>query len=50
MTFCVQTLSMKKYFELGEDGLKDFLKKKEQWNKQKKEADELKKKAVSYGF
>ncbi|XP_026201778.1 WD repeat-containing protein 63 isoform X2 [Anabas testudineus] len=39
-----ESISVKKCFELGEDGLKDFLRKKEQWEKQKKEADELKKK------
>lgn len=48
--FCVQSHTVKKCFELGEDGLKDILKKKEQWEKQKKEADELMKKVVSYGF
>lgn len=41
---------MKKYFELEEDRLKDFLKREELWEKQKKEADELKKRTVSCGF
>ncbi|XP_055364183.1 dynein axonemal intermediate chain 3 isoform X2 [Betta splendens] len=34
-----EALSMKKYFEHGEEGLKDFLKKKEQWDKQNAELD-----------
>lgn len=40
---------MKKYFELEEDRLKDFLKKEEHWVKEKKETEELKKRTVS-GF
>lgn len=44
---CMQSLSMKKYFELEEDRLKDFLKSEELWAKEKKEAEELKKKTVS---
>lgn len=47
---CMQRLSVKKYFELEEDRLKDFLKREELWEKQKKEADELKKRTVSCGF
>lgn len=38
---------MKKYFELEEDRLKDFLKKEERWVKGKKETEELKKRTVS---
>lgn len=38
---------MKKYFELEEDRLKDFLKKEECWVKGKKETEELKKRMVS---
>lgn len=41
---------MKKYFELEEERLKDYLKREELWAKQKKEAEELEKKMVSYGF
>ncbi|XP_045906664.1 dynein axonemal intermediate chain 3 isoform X2 [Micropterus dolomieu] len=39
-----ESLSVKKYFELEEDRLKDFLKREELWAKQKKEAEEQKKK------
>ncbi|XP_059197452.1 dynein axonemal intermediate chain 3 [Centropristis striata] len=39
-----ESLSVKKYFELEEDRLKDFLKREELWAKEKKEAEELKKK------
>ncbi|XP_070688343.1 dynein axonemal intermediate chain 3 [Pempheris klunzingeri] len=38
-----ERLSMKKYFELEEERLTDLLKRKELWAKQKKEAEELKK-------
>lgn len=38
---------MKKYFELEEDRLKDYLKKEERWVKEKKETEELKKRTVS---
>ncbi|GAA6221340.1 WD repeat-containing protein 63 [Lates japonicus] len=37
-------LSVKKYFELEEERLKDYLKKEELWAKEKKETEELKKK------
>lgn len=40
---------MRKYFELEEDRLVDFLKRDEAWAKQRKEAEELKKKMVSCG-
>ncbi|XP_070765575.1 dynein axonemal intermediate chain 3 [Enoplosus armatus] len=39
-----ESLSVKEYFELEEDRLKDFLRREELWAKQKKEAEELKKK------
>ncbi|KAM7388182.1 hypothetical protein PAMP_024376 [Pampus punctatissimus] len=39
-----ETLCMRKYFELEEDRLVDFLKRDEAWAKQRKEAEELKKK------
>uniref|UniRef100_A0A3B4UMA1 Dynein axonemal intermediate chain 3 n=2 Tax=Seriola dumerili TaxID=41447 RepID=A0A3B4UMA1_SERDU len=42
-----ETLSVRKYFEQEEDRLKDYLKKEEQWVKEKKEAEELKKKMES---
>lgn len=45
---CTQNLSVKKYFQVEEDRLKDFLKREELWAKQKKEAEELKKKTVSH--
>ncbi|KAF3835397.1 hypothetical protein F7725_027955 [Dissostichus mawsoni] len=39
-----ENLSVKKYFNLEEDRLKDFMKRDELWAKQKKEVEELKKK------
>ncbi|KAF3690643.1 WD repeat-containing protein 63 Testis development protein NYD-SP29 [Channa argus] len=42
-----EALNVSKYFELGEEGLKDFLKREEKWEKEKKEADELKTNAVA---
>ncbi|XP_043985899.1 dynein axonemal intermediate chain 3 isoform X2 [Gambusia affinis] len=36
-----ESLSMKKYFDLEVDSLKDYLKREEFWTKQKKEEDEL---------
>ncbi|XP_067452451.1 dynein axonemal intermediate chain 3 [Thunnus thynnus] len=39
-----EQLSMRKYFELEEERLVDFLKRDEAWAKQRKEAEELKKK------
>uniref|UniRef100_A0A3B5AIP0 WD repeat domain 63 n=1 Tax=Stegastes partitus TaxID=144197 RepID=A0A3B5AIP0_9TELE len=39
-----------KYFELEEDRLKDYLKRNELWVKEKKKAEELKKKTVSCAF
>ncbi|KAK5930505.1 hypothetical protein CgunFtcFv8_026733 [Champsocephalus gunnari] len=42
--FKSETLSVKKYFKLEEDRLKDFMKRDELWAKQKKEAEKLKKK------
>ncbi|KAK1896340.1 WD repeat-containing protein 63 [Dissostichus eleginoides] len=39
-----ENLSVKKYFKLEEDRLNDFMKRDELWAKQKKEAEELKKK------
>ena len=44
---CMQNLNVKKYFQVEEDRLKDVLKREELWAKQKKEAEELKKKTVS---
>lgn len=41
---------MKKYFEKEEDALKNYLKREEMWAKEKKEAEEVKKKTVSYYF
>ncbi|MED6277784.1 hypothetical protein CHARACLAT_017031, partial [Characodon lateralis] len=38
-----ESLSMKKYFELETENLKDYLRRKEIWTKQKKEVEELKK-------
>ncbi len=46
----MQSLSVRKYFELEEDRLKDFLKREELWAKEKKAAEELKKKTVSCGL
>uniref|UniRef100_A0A3Q4AE57 Uncharacterized protein n=1 Tax=Mola mola TaxID=94237 RepID=A0A3Q4AE57_MOLML len=40
---CVQSLSVKKYFELEEDRLKNLLMKEEMWEKEKKEAEQSKK-------
>lgn len=49
-SFCVQKLSTGKYFELEEERLLDFMKRDEAWAKQRREAEELAKKAVSCGF
>nr|XP_020458559.1 WD repeat-containing protein 63 isoform X1 [Monopterus albus] len=38
-----ESLSVKKYFELGEETLKNFLKREELWTKEKREAEEPKK-------
>ncbi|XP_029285354.1 LOW QUALITY PROTEIN: dynein axonemal intermediate chain 3 [Cottoperca gobio] len=42
-----ESLTVKKYFELEEDRLKDLLKRSELWAKQKKEAEELNKRTES---
>ncbi|XP_039984181.1 dynein intermediate chain 3, axonemal isoform X2 [Xiphias gladius] len=42
-----ESVSVKKYFELEEERLKDYLKREELWAKQKKEAEELEKKMES---
>ncbi|KAK2835208.1 hypothetical protein Q5P01_015692 [Channa striata] len=38
-----ESVNVRKYLELGEEGLKDYLKREKQWATEKKEADELKK-------
>ena len=46
LTFCflfIQCVSVKKYFELEEDRLKNLLMKEEMWEKEKKEAEQAKK-------
>ncbi|KAI3368543.1 hypothetical protein L3Q82_025551 [Scortum barcoo] len=44
---CAPSSSLRTYFELEEERLKDLLKRKEEWEKEKREADELKKKMCS---
>lgn len=44
---CMQSLNVKKYFELEEDNMKVVLKEEELCGKQKKEAEGLKKRTVS---
>lgn len=45
---CMQSLSVKKYFELEEDNMKVVLKDEELCEKQKKEVEGPKKKTVSF--
>lgn len=47
---CLQSLSVRKYFELEEHRQRDFLRRKELWVTEKKEAEELEKRTVSCGF